>query len=157
MTGFTINGLDPALFSGLYGLDDAALAARNIVRCTADSVPGFPCRVTLEDAAVGERLLLLNWEHLPVASPYRSSHAIFVREGAMRAARYRDTVPLQLRRRLLSVRGFDSAGMMVAADVFEGEMLAVRIGEFFGDPSVAYLHVHNARPGCFAARVDRAS
>jgi hypothetical protein len=156
MSGFVVRGLDPAPFVPLYGLSDAALAERNIVRRTADAVPGFPCRVTLEDAAVGSTLLLLNWEHLPVASPYRSAHAIYVREGAETAAEYHDEVPTQLRRRLLSVRGYDAEGMMIAADVFAGEALAARIEAFFADPAIEYLHVHNAKPGCFAARINRA-
>jgi len=87
--------------------------------------------------------------------PYRSRHAIFVRDGAERAARFEDDVPEQLAVRLLSVRAFDAEGMMTDADVFEGADLAGRIGAFFADPAVAYLHVHNAKRGCFAARVDR--
>lgn len=152
---FVIQGLDPAPFRHLYGLSDAELAREGVIRMRADAKPGFPCRVTLEDAEPGEDLLLLNYEHLPVATPYRSRHAIFVRDGAAEAARYEDEVPEQLSRRLLSVRAFDADGMMTDADVFEGADLAGRIGTFFADPAVAYLHVHNAKRGCFAARVDR--
>ena len=152
---FVITGLDPQPFRRLYGLTDAQLAGEGVIRLRADAKPGFPCRVTLEDAEPGENLLLLNFEHLPVATPYRSRHAIFVREGAGRAARYDDETPEQLRIRLLSVRAFDSTGMMTDADVLQGEELAERIEAFFADPAVAYLHVHNARRGCFAARVGR--
>jgi len=152
---FVIQGLDPAPFRHLYGLTDAELAREGVIRMRADAKPGFPCRVTLEDAEPGEDLLLLNYEHLPVATPYRSRHAIFVRDGAAEAARYEDEVPEQLSRRLLSVRAFDADGMMTDADVFEGTDLAGRIEAFFADPAVAYLHVHNAKRGCFAARVDR--
>src|SRR5262249_35639552 len=130
-------------------------AEHRVVRMTADAMPGYPCRVTLEDVEPGETLLLLNHEHLPVDSPYRSRHAIFVREGAETAARYEDVVPLQLERRLLSVRSFDGEGMMVDADVVEGSALSELIDRMFADPSVEYLHVHNAKRGCFAARVDR--
>ena len=156
MSGYVICGLDPALFQGLYGLTEAELAERKIFRRTADSVPGFPCRVTLQDADVGDTLLLLNWEHLPVASPYRSSHAIFVREGATEAAEYRSEVPLLLRRRLISLRAFDAADMMIAAEVLDGEQLADAITDGLGNPAVAYLHAYNAKRGCFAARIDRA-
>ena len=155
MSGYVIRGLDPAPFAPLFGLSDAALAECNVVRRIADSKPGFPCRVTLADAEPGEALLLLNYEHLPVASPYRSTHAIFVREGATAAARYEDRVPGQLSRRLLSVRAFDDAGMMVEADVIDGAALDPLARDWLDRADVAYLHVHNARPGCFAARIDR--
>jgi hypothetical protein len=153
---YVILGLDPAPFRPLYGLDDAALAGLGVLRVTADSKPGFPCRVTLEDAEPGETLLLLNHEHLPVANPYRSRHAIFVREGAETPARHMDEIPEQLATRLLSVRAFDRYAMMTDAEVIGGNELEVLISRFFEDAATAFLHVHNAKRGCFAARVDRA-
>ncbi len=152
---YVIRGLDPAVFAPLFGLSDAALAERQIVRHFADAKPGFPCRVTLEEAEPGEALLLLNYEHLPVSSPYRASHAIYIREGASAAAVYEDRIPEQLSRRLLSVRAFDAAGMMVEAEVIDGTELDTLTRDWLGRPQVAYLHVHNAKPGCFAARIDR--
>lgn len=153
---YVIRGIDPAPFAPLFGLSDAALAEQGVIRMRVDSMPGFPCRVTLEDAEPGEAVLLLNHAHLPVDTPYRSRHAIFVREGAERAAVFTDTVPLQLSRRLLSVRAFDADGMMTDADVVEGSALEPLIERFMAAPQTAYLHVHNAKRGCFAARVDRA-
>jgi hypothetical protein len=157
MSGFVIRGIDPAPFVPLYGLSDAALREHGALRMTVDASPGFPCRVSLEDAAVGERVLLLNYEHLPVDTPYRSRHAIFVREGEAQAAHYADRVPRQLAIRLLSLRAFDAAGMMRDADVVEGRDLTAAIDRFFADPAITYLHAHNAKPGCFAARIDRGS
>lgn len=152
---FRIAGLDPDPFLSLAGLSDAALADRGVMRRVSDG-SGFPCRVTLEDAPAGEPVLLMNYEHQPAATPFRSSHAIFVREG--KAERYDRVgeVPALLRSRLLSVRAFDSADMMVDADVVPGENAAEAIERFFASPETAYLHIHYARPGCFAARVDRA-
>jgi hypothetical protein len=155
MSGFVIRGLDPAPFAGLYGLSDAALAERGVVRMAVDATPGFPCRITLEDVDVGESVLLLNHEHLPVDSPYRQRHAIFVRDGAAEAARFENEVPAQLAIRTLSLRAYDADGMMADADLVEGCDLVPLIDRFFADPSVAYLHAHNARRGCFAARIDR--
>jgi hypothetical protein len=152
---YVISGLDPAPFRRLYGQSDQALAAEQAIRVTADSKPGFPCRITLKDAEPGETLLLLNYEHLPDASPYRSRHAIFVREGAETPALYMDEIPELLATRLLSVRAFDRDAMMTNAEVVEGKALAPLIETMFADPAVAFLHIHNARPGCFAARVDR--
>lgn len=153
---FVIAGLDPAPFRYLYGMDEAALGAEGAVRVVADSKPGYPCRITLKDAEPGEALLLVNYEHLPARNPYRSRHAIFVREGAETPARHVDTVPEQLAVRLLSVRAFDRHAMMTDADVIEGHALEALIERWFADPATAFLHVHNAKRGCFAARVDRA-
>jgi hypothetical protein len=155
MSGFVIRGLDPVPFMALYGLSDAALAEQGVVRMEVDARPGFPCRVSLEDADVGETMLLLNHEHLPVESPYRQRHAIFVREGAAEPARFENEVPEQLAIRTLSLRAYDGEGMMTDADLVEGRALAGLIDRFFADPSVAYLHAHNAKRGCFAARIDR--
>jgi hypothetical protein len=105
---------------------------------------------------VGETVLLLNYEHLPAASPYRSSHAIFVRQGATDARLEADEIPQVLQLRLLSVRAYDHGGMMLDADVMPGQELAAAIHRLLERSATAYLHVHNAKPGCFAARVDRA-
>lgn len=152
---YVIAGLDPAPFRRFYGMSDEALAAGQVVRMTADAKPGFPCRVTLEDAEPGEAMLLLNFEHLPAANPYRACHAIFMREGAETQALFNDEIPEQLASRLLSVRAFDCDAMMTSAEVVEGNALEPLIEAMFDDPAVAFLHVHNARRGCFAARVDR--
>ncbi|WP_419816128.1 DUF1203 domain-containing protein [Glacieibacterium sp.] len=153
---FQIIALDPAPFAPLFGLSDAELAGRHIVRRVADTMPGFPCRVSLADAAIGETLLLLNHEHLPVASPYRAAHAIYVREGAAQAHPEPGEVPEVIARRLISARGYDEAGLMTGADLATGAEVAVLIERLFADPATSYIHLHNARPGCFAARVERA-
>lgn len=152
---FIIRGMSPEPFRRLFGLSDAELAAVGAVRMVADEKPGFPCRVTLEDAEPGTRLLLVNCEHQPVPTPYRSCHAIFVSEGVDTPATYVDRVPQSLAARLLSLRAFDDGGMMVDADVMEGEALPGAIAAMFTDPNTAYLHAHNAKRGCFAARIDR--
>lgn len=153
--GYRITGLPLADFEPLFGLDDEALKARGAVRVTADSKPGFPCRVTLEDAEPGESLILMNYEHQAAATPYRSSHAIFVRERARAEAVVDNEVPPLLSGRLLSVRAFGGDGMMTDADFVDGQELEPLIYRLLGDPRTAYLHVHNAKRGCFAARVDR--
>ncbi|WHU01070.1 DUF1203 domain-containing protein [Sphingomonas sp. NIBR02145] len=153
---YVIQGIDPAPFRRLYGMTDEALAAEQVVRFTVEKKPDAPCRVELVDVDPGETVLLVNHAHLPVASPYRSAHAIFVREGAEVPARFENRIPEPLAIRLLSVRAFDGAGMMTDADVVEGNALEPLIARMFADPAVDYLHVHNAKRGCFAARVDRA-
>ena len=148
-------GLDPAPFQPLFALDEADLAARGMVRVTADAKPGFPCRVSLEDAEPGETLLLLPFEHQPVESPYRASGPIFVREAAV--TRYDgENLPPVFSGRILSVRAYDAAGHMVEADLTEGSGAEALFRAMLGREDVAYLHVHNAKRGCYAARVDRA-
>ena len=154
---FQISGLPLTQFQPLFGLSDAELAKHGAVRHTADSYPGFPCRVSLRDAEPGETLLLVNYGHLPVASPYRSSYAIYVRENAREAKLAPNEVPEVLRRRLLSLRAFSHAGMLLDADVVDGSRIEPLIAGMLTRRDVEYIHVHNAKPGCFAARVDRAA
>jgi hypothetical protein len=152
---YAITGLDPAPFAPLFGQSDAVLAAQGVIRVAVEAKPSAPCRITLEDAEPGETVLLLNHEHLAVDTPYRSRHAIYVRETAAPAARYVDEVPPALAVRLLALRAFDADDMMIDAEVTEGVDLPALIERFFADPRAAYLHAHYARRGCFAARVDR--
>jgi hypothetical protein len=151
---YVISGLPVQPFQPLFGLDTATLQARGIVRQRVDG-PGFPCRITLQDAEPGETVLLLQWTHLDVDTPYRAGGPIFVRESAQATGVFANTIPAQQRSRLLSVRAYDAGGWMRDADVTEGELLESLVERFFGDVRVAYLQVHNARRGCYACRVDR--
>lgn len=152
---FTITGLSPEPFRPLFGLSDAALAAQGVIRVHIDAPASAPCRITLEDAEPGETVLLMNHEHLAVDTPYRSRHAIYVREIALEAAVFRNALPLAMERRLLALRAFDRDDMMVEAEVVEGREAAPLIATWLADDQVAYLHAHYARRGCFAARIDR--
>ncbi len=155
---FRITGLSPAPFKHLYGLSDADLAHHGAKRYVADKCPCFPDRIELRDAKVGETLILLNYEHQPAASPYRSSHAIFVLEGAEQTFDRINEVPgvMQVPGRLLSFRGFDADHMMIEADVISTADVETTIARFFINPMVDYIHVHNAKQGCYASRIDRA-
>ena len=152
---FKISGLDPAQFAPFLAMSDEELARHGARRETATDYPGYPCRVTLDDAQPGEEVILLNFEHLAVNSPYRSSHAIFVRTNATEKREAVGEIPAALARRLLSVRAFDEHGFMLSGEIMEGADLAPYIEAQLADPQVAYLHAHYARRGCFAARIDR--
>ena len=153
---FRIRALPAAIFAPLSGMDEAALAARLVRRQVVDSCPGYPCRVSLEDARPGETVFLLNHVHHDAATPFRASHAIYVREGAESAQLQAGEVPEMIRSRIISLRAFDREGMMIQADIAAGEDLPARIDTLLGDPAAEYLHLHFAKQGCFAARVDRA-
>jgi hypothetical protein len=116
---------------------------------------GLPCRISLDDAKPGETLILVNYEHQSAPTPFRASHAIFVREGVEPVAAV-DEMPPALRRRLLALRAFDADGMMRAADIVEGAQARGLIEKLFENPEIAYLHAHYAKWGCYAARIDRA-
>ncbi len=153
---YKISGLEPFDFAHLFGLGEAELAARGAVRMTADAKPGFPCRITLEDAEPGETLLLVNHCSHGGDNPYRATHAIFVSEGATEPAVYEDEIPPALDRRILSLRAFDKLGMMSDAALAQpGEADAV-IRRLLADKAVDHIDAHNAIRGCFAARIERA-
>ena len=152
---FRAVGLPLSPFEPLFALGNEDLTARGIQRMTVDEKPGFPCRVTLEDAEPGERVLLLPYEHQPAHSPYRASGPIFVREAAREAFDAADFVPPVLRGRLLSFRGYDDADCIVEADVVSGDDAEEAIARFFACDEVRYIHVHNAKRGCFACKIER--
>ncbi len=152
---FRIRGLDPQPFAPLFALSDEALASRRALRKTSDQAPGFPCRVTLRDADPGTTVLLLNYEHLPVDSPYRASHAIYVTE-ATEAFDEVDTIPPAFCERLLALRAFDDRGLMIDADIVEGHASVALIEKLLALPDTAYLHAHYAKRGCYAGRIERA-
>ena len=153
---FRALGLPLSPFEPLFALSDAELAERGMTRMVVNEKPGFPCRVTLEDAELGEHVILLPFEHQPAHSPYRSSGAIFVREQAAKTFDAVDVVPPVLRGRMLSLRGYDAQDCMVDADVVSGDAVEEAIERFFTRDDVRYIHVHNAKRGCFACRIERA-
>jgi hypothetical protein len=150
---FRILGLPADNFTHLFALSDRDLAAQGGVRRTADG--NYPCRVSLTDSQPGEELLLVNYEHHAVDSPYRMRFAIFVREGDQTYDEVNE-IPEQLRKRTLAVRSFDANGMMVDNRLVDGQELEPVIEKLLTPSKVAYLHVHFAAAGCYAARVERA-
>lgn len=153
---FQIHGLSPAQFEPLFVLSDSELAKVRAARMIVDAKPGYPCRISLTDADIGETVILVNFEHQSADSPFKAAHAIFVRENAEQAFPEIGMVPAFFETRLVSIRAFDDKHYMVDADVVDGSRLRESIPEILQDTRVAYLHLHNAKRGCFAARVTRA-
>ncbi len=154
--GFRITGLSPAPFSHLFGLKEAALAAAGAIRYVATAESRFPDRIEIRDAAPGETVLLVNYEHQPAGTPYRARHAIFVREHAAAAFDAVGEIPPAMRARQLSLRAFNEAGMMVGFALTEGDAVPAAIGRLLDNEDAAYIQAHYAGPGCYAARIERA-
>jgi hypothetical protein len=153
---FQLTGIDHDQFEPLFQLTDEQLRKHAAVRRYVTASPGYPCRIGLQDAEIGEELLLLPYEHQPAASPYRASGPIYVRRGAKRRTLAVGEMPAYVTSRLISVRAYDSAHMIVAASVCEGPLVAREIEQVFNDRQVSYIHLHNAKRGCFSCRVNRA-
>lgn len=153
---FRVVGLDPSPFVHLYALGDDALIAHRARRVHVGPDGGVPDRVELRDLREGETALLVHHVHQPADTPYHASHAVYVREGAVRPRVVENRLPTVMARRLLSLRAFDAADLMVEADVVDGSAAEFLVRRLLDDPRVAYVHAHYARPGCFAARIERA-
>lgn len=153
--GFRLVGLDHRPFEPLFALSDAELRAIDAERRIATADLRLPCRIGLQDARAGDELLLLPWEHQPARSPYRASGPIFVRRGARQRRLAPGEVPPYVGSRLISVRGYDAAHCIVEAVVCEGVDTACEITKLFASAAVAYIHLHNARRGCFSCAVER--
>ena len=156
-TQFQITPLAKTLFTNLFSLTDTELNERGIRRMVADAKPCYPCRISLADAEIGERILLLPHLHQDVYSPYRASGPIFVREAATEAALAVDEVPESIKTRLISFRAYDDQDMMTESAVIEGKEAASQIKRMLADDRVAYLHLHFAGAGCYSCKVNRVS
>jgi len=152
---FQITALDADRFAGLFDMSDEALAEHLAVRLTATSKPGFPCRVSLADAEIGDEVILVNHQHQGGVSPYRATHAVYVRKDAPQAHPAVGEVPELFLARVLSLRAFDDQAMMIGVDLVDGGDLAPALDRLLAEPSAAYVHIHYAKAGCYAARADR--
>ncbi len=154
---FIISGIKRHDVEKLFKLDEKELNAQGIVKLMVNEKPGFPCRVSLEDANIGEEILAFNYEHHKTISPYRSSGPVFVRLNADEARLRKNEIPKMLEHRYLSLRTYDSEGMMIAATTTKGRYLENSIQEIFENEKAQYIQVHNAKPGCYNCQIDRIS
>ena len=152
---FQITALDHRPFARYFTMSEAELADNLAERRIATEKPGFPCRISLADAEIGDEVVLVNYSHQDGASPYRASHAIYVRKGAEQARPAVGETPEFFRTRMLSLRAFDDRAMIVAADLVDGANLGPALETLFAQPAVDYVHIHFAKFGCYAARADR--
>ena len=155
-TNFRIVGLSRAQFAPLFSLNEKDLAAKGARRMIVDTKPGFPCRIGLADAEIGETVILLPFVHHDVDSPYRASGPIFVRESATEAQVEIGEIPEVVTTRTMSVRAYDENGIMLDGSVVPGTRIKTHIQKLFADPRIEYLHLHNAGAGCYSCKVERA-
>lgn len=155
--GFIIKGLEAAIFGKYLTLDEQELANIDAKWLMATADTGYPCRVSLQDAQRGERLLALPYLYHDVRSLYKASGPIFVRENALTADLKINKIPKMLLQRPQSLRGYDEDHMMVEAAISEGEGLKKAIQNMLNNPKVDYIQLHNANPGCFNCTLQRSA
>ncbi len=154
-TNFRISAIKNE-YNHLFDLSNEELSAKGAVKMLADEKPGYPCRVSLEDAEIGEEVILFPFQHHKTASPYRSAGPVFVRKNAKNPDLDVNEIPGMLVHRLLSLRVYDEKGMMIAAETIAGEALKNKIEVIFSNTSASYIQVHNSGPGCYNCQVNRA-
>ncbi|MCG7584919.1 DUF1203 domain-containing protein [Photobacterium sp. OFAV2-7] len=155
-TNFIVKPIEKKVFAELFNKSEEQLSEVNAIWLTADSKPGYPCRVSLKEAEVGERVLLIPYKYHDVQSPYQASGPIFIRENAEEAELEVNEIPEILEKRLLSVRAYNIKNLMIHAQTVQGAELEHVIHNQFLNSAVTYLQIHNANPGCFNCTVHRA-
>ena len=155
-TDFRFVALEIEKFLSLMVLSDVELESHHAKWMTVDEEPGYPCRVSLEDAKIGERVLFMPYWHHDVKSAYRAMGTVLVRENAKTTKLEVNNVPKMLLHRVLSLKAYDSNNMMVDHDIGMGPELEYKLKDQFHNPKVEYIHLHYASPGCFCSVVNRA-
>ena len=155
-TNFQIKSLQAAEFAPLFELDEQKLAQIGAIKMVVDRKLAFPCRVSLEDSEPGDEVMLLPYRHHKTNSPYQSGGPIFVKKNAATAKLAINEIPRLLNHRFLSIRGYDRQGMMKTSLVIEGQSLGEVLNEMFSNHEIDYVHIHNAKPGCYMCEVVRA-
>lgn len=154
-TNYQVRGIEQETFKYLFQLEKNDLSKIGAVKMRVDENPGFPCRVSLKDVAIGEEVILFTYEHHAVDSPYRSKGPIFIRKNAQTANLGKNEIPSILKHRLLSLRVYDRNGMMINAKTVKGDRIEEAIQNIFKDNLAQYIQVHNASPGCYNCQIDR--
>lgn len=153
---YRISGLRAEQFIPLFGQSDSYLKRAGAIRQTVDSYPGYPDRISLCEIPAGENAILINHIYQPANTPYFGSHAIFVWEGCTKQGVYINELPEVMKTRVLSLRAYDSKHFLIQADICEGNFAENLISRFFDNPLISYIHIHNAKQGCYACCAERA-
>lgn len=152
---FRITGLSLEPFRYLFDIPDHELSKYRARRIIADADRGYPDRIEMCEAKIGERVLLLNHVCQPADTPYYATHAIYIRESAVKTYDRINEVPSVMRTRLLSLRSFDSTGAIVDSEVVQGTAIEPAIVRLFSHQRAATIYAHNAGHGCYSGRIDK--
>jgi hypothetical protein len=155
MNNLQIKAIPYYEFAHLFVANEAELKNIGAVKMIVDEFPGFPCRVSLQDATIGEEIILLPFHHHKTDSPYQAIGPIFIRKNAIEAILGLNEIPIMLLHRLLSLRCYTKQGIMIQATVVEGKIVSDTLHELFTNKEIAYVHIHNAKPGCYNCVVER--
>jgi hypothetical protein len=154
MSRFTCHAMDPAAAERFRRTlrDDRGGA---VVRRQVDG-PGFPCRHCLRLGAPGEAMLLASWDLPLPQGPYWTPSPVFLHAEPCPHGALADALPETVTANsLVSLRHYDAEGLCLydLGVVVAGEAAEAALRERIGDPRVAYVNIHTARPGCWLARV----
>ena len=154
-TNFIVKGIVDTEFKNLFDMDDDELSTIGGIRMKVNKKPGYPCRVSLEDAEIGEEVILFPYDHHRTKSPYQAKGPIFIRKNATNANLGINEIPKMLEHRLLSLRTYDQRGIMIDARTLKGTEIKKEITDIFENGKARYIHVHNAGPGCYNCEIKR--
>jgi len=146
---FQIESLPAELFDEFLAMNDEELQEHDARWVTANERPGFPCRVSLEDAKIGERVLLMPYKFHDAESPYQASGPIYVRENVVSAKLAADEGPAILGTRRLALRAYDETGMLIDAALTTGPEATEDLRLMMLSLQPSYVQIHNAVTGCF--------
>ncbi|MGB5553918.1 MAG: DUF1203 domain-containing protein [Flavobacteriaceae bacterium] len=152
---FQILALDDQIFDTFFNLNDNELEKLGGKRMIVDEKPGYPCRVSLEDAEIGEEVILLPYEFHKTKSPYQAKGPIFIRKGVKTTELEKNEIPIMLNHRLLSFRGYNKNGFMKTAITEKGDKTKDVIEKIFEIDEIEYIQIHNSSPGCYNCEVRR--
>jgi len=152
---FKFKALDYQEFESLFNLTDLELEKLNGKRMLVDLKPGYPCRVSLEDAEIGEEVILIPYDFHKTNSPYQSRGPIFIRKGIATKVLKNNEIPVMLNHRHLSFRGYDTDGFLKEALTEKGINTKIVIEQLFENPEIEYIHIHNSGPGCYNCEVRK--
>lgn len=153
---FLIQPLHDDDLTRLWQLSKTELATQNAQRIEVGSKPSYPCRISLEDAEIGETVIGVPYTFNKSKSFYQASGPIFMRQNVSPYRSKRGHVPTMLLSRLLSLRSYCVDGYLQTAEVIPGNKLADYLAEPERFSTTHYVHIHNARTGCYLCQAVHA-
>lgn len=155
MTTFRCLPMDPAAADRFRatGRDDRGGA----VHRRPVNGPGFPCRACLRLGRAGETMLLASWDLPLPQGPYWTPSPVFLHAHDCVGAPVEDRLPETVTANpIVSLRHYDAEGMCLydLGVVVPGAEAEVALRARLGDPRLAFVNIHTARPGCWLTRVE---